>query len=117
LSFAGFRPGPTAQQQFKFFFPPNEGSQAGCVQRLKAALNRACPHRRPRPYRLGDAFYLIGPEVLQLEQVAEQLSGALGNNDRVRIGDRLQACREVRGLADDRLLLSRTRPDQIADHD
>src|SRR4029077_13568081 len=37
LSFAGFRPGPTPQQQFKFFFPPDEGSQSR-VQRLKAAL-------------------------------------------------------------------------------
>ena len=35
----------------------------------------------------------------------------------VRLGNALQPCSKVRGLADDRLLLGRTHPDQIADDD
>jgi hypothetical protein len=57
------------------------------------------------------------PQVLQLEQIAEQFSCAVGDHHDVRLGDALQACREVGGLANDGLLLSRTCPDQIADHD
>ena len=48
-------------------------------------------------------------EVFQIEEIAEQLSRALGNDDRVRLGDPLQTCRKVRRLADDAALL-RSRP-------
>ena len=56
-------------------------------------------------------------EVFKIEEIAEELSRALGDDDRVRLGNALQTRREVRRLADDRLLLSRTRSDQIADYD
>ena len=56
-------------------------------------------------------------EVFQLKEIAEELSRALGDDDRVRLGDALQTCRKVRGLADDAPLLSLARSDQIADHD
>ena len=56
-------------------------------------------------------------EVLQLEQIAEKLSRALGDDDRVRLGNALQTCREVRRLADNAALLRLSRSDQIADHD
>ena len=56
-------------------------------------------------------------EVLQLEQIAEELSRALGDDDRIRLGNALQPCREVRRLADDAALLRLARSDQIADHD
>ena len=59
----------------------------------------------------------FGSEVLQLEQIAEKLSRALGDDDRVRLGDPLQARREVRRLADDAALLRLTRSDQVADDD
>ena len=51
----------------------------------------------------------------QLEQIAEQFSCALLDDDRVRLGYSLQARREIRCLADNRLLLSRTRTNQVAD--
>ena len=57
------------------------------------------------------------PEVLKLEEIAEELSRALGDDDRVRLGNALQARREVRRLADDAALLRLTRSDQIADDD
>ena len=101
LAFAGLCPRPAPQQQFEFFFPPDERGQAGRVQRLEAAFHGTRPQRRPGPHRPGDALEVLGPEVLQLEEIAEQPSRAVGDDDRVRLGQRLQARREVRRLADD----------------
>ena len=117
LAFAGLCLRPAPQQQFEFFFPPDEGSQAARVQRLEAAFRRTRPQRRPGPHRPGDALEVLGPEVLQLEQIAEKPSRALGDDHHVRLGDPLQPRREVRRLADDAALLRLSRADQIADHD
>ena len=57
------------------------------------------------------------PEVFKLEEIAEKLSRALGDDHRVRLGNALQARRKVRRLADDAALLRLTRSDQVADHD
>jgi hypothetical protein len=46
----------------------------------------------------------------KLEEIAEKLSRAPGD------GDPFEPCRNVRRLSDDRLLLSRARPDQFADN-
>ena len=115
LAFAGLCPRPAPQQQFEFFFPPDEGGQAGRVQRLEAAFRRTRPQRRPGPHRPGDALEVLCPEVLQLEEIAEKLSRALGDDHHVRLGDPLQARREVRRLADDAALLRLARSDQVAD--
>ena len=56
-------------------------------------------------------------EVLQIEEIAEELSRALSDDHRVRLGNALQTCRKVRRLADNAVLLRRTRSDQIADYD
>ena len=87
------------------------------MQRLEAARNRAWPQRRPGSHRLGDALEFLGPEVLKVEQIAKKLSCALGDDDRVRLGDPLEARREVRRLADDAALLRLTRSDQVANDD
>ena len=87
------------------------------MQRLEAALNRAWPQRRPGPYRLGDALEFLGPEVLQLEQIAEQFSCALGDDDRVRLGNALADAPQGSASRRRPLLLSLTRSDQIADDD
>jgi hypothetical protein len=55
------------------------------------------------------------PEVLKLEQIAQQFSCTLGNDHRVRLCNGLRTRRKVRGLADDRLFLSGTRTNQVAD--
>ena len=39
LAFTCLCPGPAPQQPFAFFFPPDEGCQAGRVQHLEAALD------------------------------------------------------------------------------
>ena len=90
LAFTIFRSGPAPQQQFGFFFPSDEGGQAGRVQRLEAAFNRNRPQRRPGPCRPGDALEVPVPEVLKLEEIAEKFSRALGDDDPIRLGDSLQ---------------------------
>jgi hypothetical protein len=90
LAFTIFRSGPAPQQQFGFFFPSDEGGQAGRVQRLEAAFNRNRPQRRPGPCRPGDALEVPVPEVLKLEEIAEKFSRALGDDDPIRLGDPLQ---------------------------
>ena len=87
------------------------------MQRLEAAFRRTRPQRRPGPHRPGDALEVLGPEVLKLEQIAEEFSRALSDDDRVRLGNPLQARREVRCLADNAALLRLTRADQVADDD
>ena len=59
----------------------------------------------------------FAPRSCKLEEIAEKPSRALGDDDRVRLGDALQARREVRRLADDAALLRLARSDQVADHD
>ena len=61
LAFAALRPGPAPQQQFEFFFPPDQRGQAARVQRLEAAFRRTRPQRRPGPRRPGDALEVLAP--------------------------------------------------------
>ena len=84
---------PAPQQQFEFFFPPDEGSQPGSVQRLEATFHRTSPQRRPSLTRPGDALEVLGPKVLKLEQVAHEPAGALRNDHRVWFRDALQTRR------------------------
>jgi hypothetical protein len=75
-------------------------------KRLPTGLARSAAQARA-----GDALEVRGPEVLQLEEIAEQPSRAVGDDDGTRLGQSLQARREVWRLADDRLLLCSTRAD------
>ena len=110
-------PGTSGEAAIRVLLPPDEGGQAGRVQGVKAAPHGTRPQRRPGPRRPGDALEVPGPEILQLEEIAEQPARAVGDDDGTRLGQSLQARREVRRLADDRLLLRGTRADQVADHD
>ena len=64
-----------------------------------------------------DALHLDRTEIAILEQIADQPAGARGDDYRVRLRQGLQPGGEVRRLPDDRLLLRRALPDQIADDD
>jgi hypothetical protein len=56
-------------------------------------------------------------EVLQIEEVAEETSRALGDDDGVRLGNALKARREIWRLTDNTSLLRLTRSNEIADYD
>ena len=81
----------------------------------KRLSTEARSQRRPGSHRPCDALEVLCSEVLKLEQIAHELSSALGNDDAVRLRNALQACRKVRRLADDGLLLRSARADQVAD--
>ncbi len=63
----------------------------------------------------GETLQVLRAEVAQLEQIADLPTGRGGDDDRVGLGQRLQPRREVRRLADHRLLLRRAGADQVAD--
>ena len=109
---------PALEQQRELLLAADQRRQAGALQRLEAALGRG-PRRATRQaaHRLGEALERLRPEIVELEQAADQPPGRLGDHDAARLGQRLQPGREVRRLADHRLLLRRTLADQIADHD
>ena len=109
MAFAGLCPRPAPKQQFEFFFPPDQRSQTRRVQCLEAAFRRTRPQRRPGSHRAGDTLEVFCPEVLKLKQIVKKSPGSFGDDHRVRLGEPLQARRKVRRLADNRLLLSRTR--------
>jgi hypothetical protein len=54
---------------------------------------------------------------LQIEEIAEKRSRALGDDNGVRLGSPLETGCKVWCLADDAALLRFPRSDQIADHD
>ena len=85
------------------------------MQGLKTAFYRGRSQCRPRPYRACYALKFLRPKFLKLEQAAQELSGAFGNYDAVWARNALQACRKVRRLAYDTLLLRSARTNQIAD--
>ena len=83
-------------------------------KRLSTELGRNAAQARTGPLM---PLRSLCAEVLKLEEIAEELSRTLGDDHRVRLGDALQSCCEVRRLADDAALLRLPRSDQIADHD
>src|SRR6516164_11839316 len=88
------------------------------MQGFEATRHGTCPQRRPGAYRPGDALEVPVPEVLQLKQIAEKPSRALGDDDHIRLGDALQARREIRRFTDDAALLRVPRSDdEVADDD
>ncbi len=86
------------------------------MQGLETAFRRTRSQRCPGPHRPGDALEVFGSEVLQLEQIAEKLSRALGDDNHVWLGDALQPRREVRSLAHNRLLLCCAGANEVADN-
>ena len=83
----------------------------------KRLSHRSRPQRRQARSARRYPGKFLRPEVLKLEQIAELPARALGDDHGVRLGQGLQARREVRRLADDAALLRRALADQVADHD
>ena len=97
---------------------PTRVGQPARVQRLEPAFLRTLAESRIGARRPGDALELLRAEVAELEQVAEQPTRALGDDDAVGRGDRLQPRGEVWRVADDASLLRLPRTQEIADdHD
>jgi len=87
------------------------------AHRLEAAFGHGDAFDHKGFDRLGKALCYLGAEIGEPEQVADEVAGGAGEDDLPGLRKRLQARREVGGLADHRLLLRRALADQIADHD
>jgi hypothetical protein len=85
------------------------------MESLEAARHRTWSQRSPSSCWPADTFDVLCPKVLQIEEIANELSRTLGDYDRVRLCNALQASRDVRRLTDDAALLRLARSDQIAD--
>ena len=81
---------------------------------LEAALGHALADDSPGDERLGEALEVLRPEVLKLEQAADKPTRPLADHHRAGLRQRLQPGREVRRLADHRLVAGRARADEVA---
>ena len=113
---AGFRLLPAPQQQIELFVATEERRRLR-AQRLETAEDAAFSDNAPGALRFGKSGKLLRSEILDLEQGADLSARALGNDERVRWGQRLQPGSEVRRLTHNPAFLRGSRADQIADHD
>ena len=104
------------QQQLDLLLPPDERC---CLrsQGFEPAQNAAFANDAPRALRPGKTSEGLRSEIIELKQHADLPSRALGDHERARCGQRLQACGQVRGFADYPPLLRGTRTNQVADND
>ena len=105
MAFASLCLHPAPQQQFEFFFSPDKLRQAAGVHGLEAAIDWRRSERCPCFHRTSNAFEVLHPKVLKLEQVAHKVASTFGNHDTVRLRNTLQARCKIWRLADDGLLL------------
>ena len=117
LAVAVLGPGPALEQDAELVLAPDQRREMLAVQRLEAALGAALAFDPPGGERLGEALEALRAEIGQLEQPADQPARRLADHHAARRRERLQPRREVRRLADHRLLLGRALADQLADHD
>ena len=110
-------PSTSAAAAIRVLLPARQGRSVplawSASNRPSAELARSAAQARTGPAMPLRSFV---SEVLKLEQIAEELARAFGNDNAVRLGNPLQARRKVRRFAHDGLLLRRARSDQIADY-
>ena len=107
---------PAAEQQGNLLLATDQRREARGLARLEAAFRTTFAFDPPGGERLGEAPQALRAEVGQLEQAAQEPARRLADDHAARLRERLEPCREVRRLADHRLLLRRALADQIADH-
>src|SRR5262245_55099993 len=101
---------PAAEQQVEFFITSDKryGVRSQC---LETAQDTALAEHAPGVLRFGKPGETLRPQIFDLEQSADLPARALGNDERVGLGQSLQPGGEVRRLADDPALLRGTGAD------
>ena len=101
LPFAGRGALEAVEQQSDLVLAPDEaGKPTGTG--IEAALDRALGQHLPNPHRLGDAFQLLRPKIVEDERSADELPcQPADHDDLVRSRQSFQTRRQVRGLAGD----------------
>ena len=116
LALARFCLQPAVEQQRHLTVAPDEWRQARGVLRLEAAFRRHFSDDPPDLHRLGEALDVMDPVIGAFKQVADETTRGRRNHHGIRVGQRLQARRQVRRLPDRRFLQGGAVTDQIA-HD
>ena len=92
---------------------PDQRREALAVQRLETTLGTALTFDPPGRQRLGEALEPARAEVRQLKQATHEPPRRLADNHCAGLGQRLEPRREIRRLADHRLIPGRTLADEI----
>src|SRR6185437_10025253 len=95
---------PALKQKFKFLRPPDE-RRRNAMLRIKAALCTSLAGNAPGTHRTCETLKIPVTEVDCLKQPANQPMRAVGNDDGARLGQHLQARREIGCLPDDGFFL------------
>ena len=107
---------PAVQQRVELLSSIDERKDALRMARREPADGRARSDHAPYFHQLAEPFDLAAAQVLALEFRADQLSRLRRDQNRVRIGEGLQARRQVERHAEGRLLLGGALADR-APHD
>jgi hypothetical protein len=107
---------PATQQHLDFLVTPDGWRQSGFVLCLEAAFHFDRSQDLPGGYWLRPSLKRDKAEIAEFEMPISETMRTLGNQHGTGIGERLQARRQVRRLANDCLLLRRAFAGQIA-HD
>ena len=111
------RPSPAfacAQRRSKsssFLLAIDERCLSG-TQRFETALEAVLAQHPPSALRLGKAFEVLEPEVLQRKDRSDQSPRAVGDHDRVRLGQSQQSGGEIRPLAQNLRVVVNSRSDR-----
>ena len=103
-AFASFCLAPSPRQQIDFLSTADQWRRAG-PQCLEPAQHAAFADHAPGVLWLGEAGERFRPQIDEVEQVTHLPPGAVGDDDRVGLGETLDAGGEVRCFADDAALL------------
>ena len=115
MVFATSRLDPAVHQKADLVFAVNKTGPTQSLPGLEAAFGRVFANDPPQRNWIGHPLEKLRAEILEVELPAEQLSRAVGDDNRVRLGKALETGRNVRRLADDHLLLGRTFAQRLAD--
>ena len=107
---------PTIQQQRQLLGAADERRGPRELAGLEPAFDRRLAAHAEGPHRARHPLQRRGLQLVELEPAPEEASRGLGDHHGARLRDLLQAGREVRRLAGDRLLLRGALADEVADH-
>ena len=104
------------QQEIHLGLTTDEISQTGRADRLEAALGSRQALDRPCPDQFANTLKLVLAKVAQKEKIAKQPARGLGDDDRIRLDQRLQASCKVRRVPDHSVLPQLALATAVADH-
>ena len=110
-------PLPEVRKQRRLFAATHESSAVRCPRGCEACFGGCLAQHTPHGDGRGESLERSFAQALVLEAVAKQLIGARADENRIGLGQRLQASGEIWRLAGDRALSGGTRAEQIANDD